>query len=28
MRDVPDQPFPGWEPPDYRVDTDGKVVGA
>ncbi|MDQ1465960.1 MAG: hypothetical protein QOH10_375 [Actinomycetota bacterium] len=28
MRDVPDPPFSGWEPPDYRVDTDGKVVGA
>lgn len=28
MRDVPEQPFPGWQPPDYRVDTDGKVVGA
>ena len=28
MRDVPDQPFPGWDPPAYRVDTDGKVVGA
>jgi kynurenine formamidase len=28
VRDVPEQPFPGWEPPDYRVDTDGKVVGA
>ncbi len=28
MRDIPDPPFNGWEPPDYRVDTDGKVVGA
>jgi kynurenine formamidase len=28
VRDVPDAPFAGWEPPDYRVDADGKVVGA
>lgn len=28
MRDVPETPFPGWDPPDYRVDTAGKVVGA
>ena len=28
MRDIPEQPFAGWEPPDHRVDTDGKVVGA
>ncbi|HUI47637.1 MAG TPA: cyclase family protein [Acidimicrobiia bacterium] len=28
MRDVPDSPFEGWEPPDYRVDANGKVVGA
>jgi kynurenine formamidase len=28
MRDLPDAPFAGWTPPDYTVDTDGKVVGA
>ncbi|HEX4492051.1 MAG TPA: cyclase family protein [Acidimicrobiia bacterium] len=28
MRDIPDGAFAGWEPPDYRVDTEGKVVGA
>jgi kynurenine formamidase len=28
VRDIPDQPFPGWDPPDYRVDERGKVVGA
>jgi kynurenine formamidase len=28
MRDIPDVPFPGWDPPDYRVDDHGKVVGA
>ena len=28
MRDVPDVPFSGWDPPDYHVDADGKVVGA
>ncbi len=28
MREVPDAPFPGWEPPPYRVDADGKVIGA
>ena len=28
MRDVPDPPFSGWDPPEYRVDRDGKVVGA
>jgi len=28
MRDIPDAPFPGWDPPDYRVDENGKVVGA
>src|SRR3954470_23414497 len=28
MRDIPDQPFPGWDPPSYRVDEHGKVVGA
>src|SRR5689334_17997047 len=28
MRDIPDQPFAGWEPPAYRVDERGKVVGA
>ena len=28
MRDVPDPPFSGWDPPDYRVDGNGKVVGA
>jgi kynurenine formamidase len=28
MREIPDVPFAGWDPPDYHVDTDGKVVGA
>jgi kynurenine formamidase len=28
VRDIPDQPFDGWDPPDYRVDERGKVVGA
>ncbi len=28
MHDLPDAPFPGWTPPEYTVDTDGKVVGA
>jgi kynurenine formamidase len=28
VRDVPDAPFAGWDPPDYRVDASGKVVGA
>src|SRR5579862_1990491 len=28
MRDIPDQPFAGWDPPDYSVDGRGKVVGA
>ena len=28
MRDVPDPPFAGWDPPSYRVDARGKVVGA
>ncbi|HEY7438205.1 MAG TPA: cyclase family protein [Acidimicrobiia bacterium] len=28
MRDLPDPPFSGWEPPDYTVDASGKVVGA
>lgn len=28
MREVPDAPFPGWDPPEYRVDDAGKVVGA
>jgi len=28
VRDIPDVPFAGWDPPAYRVDTDGKVVGA
>ena len=28
MRDVPDVPFPGWDPPPYRVDDRGKVIGA
>jgi kynurenine formamidase len=28
VREIPDPPFAGWEPPEYRVDTDGKVVGA
>src|ERR1700751_5299574 len=28
MRDIPDQPFAGWDPPDHHVDERGKVVGA
>ncbi len=28
MREIPDPPFPGWDPPSYHVDTAGKVVGA
>lgn len=28
MRDIPDVPFPGWDPPAYRVDENGKVIGA
>jgi kynurenine formamidase len=28
VRDVPDPPFAGWDPPSYRVDARGKVVGA
>src|SRR6478736_6675428 len=28
MRDIPDVPFPGWDPPPYRVDERGKVVDA
>ena len=28
MRDVPEVPFPGWDPPQYRVDDRGKVAGA
>jgi hypothetical protein len=28
MRDIPDVPFPGWDPPQYRVDANGKVIGA
>jgi kynurenine formamidase len=28
VRDVPDPSFSGWDPPDYRVDPNGKVVGA
>lgn len=28
MRDIPDPPFAGWSPPEYHVDTDGKVIGA
>jgi len=28
VRDIPDQPFDGWDPPDYRVDRNGKVVDA
>ena len=28
MREIPDAAFAGWEPPDYRVDRDGKVIGA
>lgn len=28
VRDVPDSPFEGWDPPDYHVDASGKVVGA
>src|SRR6476620_7683701 len=26
--EIPDPPFSGWEPPEYRVDANGKVVGA
>jgi len=28
VRDIPDQPFAGWDPPAYRVDEQGKLVGA
>jgi kynurenine formamidase len=28
VRDIPDTPFAGWDPPSYRVDANGKVVGA
>jgi len=28
VREVPDVPFPGWDPPSYRVDDNGKVVGS
>jgi len=28
VREIPDDPFPGWDPPGYRVDANGKVVGA
>jgi kynurenine formamidase len=28
VRDIPDPPFAGWDPPSYRVDEHGKVVGA
>lgn len=28
MRDMPDVPLSPWDPPSYRVDGDGKVVGA
>jgi kynurenine formamidase len=28
VREIPDVPLQGWEPPEYRVDADGKVVGA
>jgi kynurenine formamidase len=28
VRDIPDVPFAGWDPPPYRVDDRGKVVGA
>jgi hypothetical protein len=28
VRDIPDVPFPGWDPPPYRVDDRGKVIGA
>ena len=28
VREIPDAPFPGWDPPRYRVDANGKVVGA
>ena len=28
VREIPDVPFSGWDPPDYRVDTNGKVVHA
>jgi kynurenine formamidase len=27
VRDVPEPSFSGWEPPGYRVDESGKVVG-
>jgi hypothetical protein len=26
VREIPDDPFPGWDPPEYRVDTNGKVI--
>lgn len=28
MREVPDAPLVGWDPPQYHVDEHGKVVGA
>jgi len=28
VREIPDEPFPGWDPPPYRVDDRGKVIGA
>jgi kynurenine formamidase len=28
VRDIPDARFDGWDPPEYRVDTFGKVIGA
>jgi kynurenine formamidase len=28
MREIPEVPFAGWDPPAYRVDERGKVVGA
>ena len=28
VSDVPEEPVGGWEPPSYRVDEYGKVVGA
>jgi len=28
VREVPEVPFPGWDPPQYHVDDRGKVVGA
>jgi kynurenine formamidase len=28
MRDVPDPPLRPWDPPSYRVDSEGKVVDA